>query len=451
MTPVNKRVASASKRAASVGLLSGLLLSGIAVPTVAAAAPGDVEIADEALRACVQGQLGLQPDEVVTEAAMATMVTLICRNSTVSDIGPLVHATQLSYLDLFHNNVTDLTPLAGLTELHTLNLVSNGVEDVSALVRLTNMRDLYLNQNQVSDLTPLGQMTKLQGLMLHFNRVSDLSPLAGLPELRVIYVPGNAISDISPIAGLTRLQTFSGAYQELPAMAVETGVPVISPVLDRAGERVPLWVSAGDGSATGTEVIWNAEGQGIAEWEANFPLGNSIALFSGSIVMHASTTPEVALEGVPLNGKVGESYTFDFVLHGKPTIPMLSVVGGTLPAGLALSPDGRLSGTPTAAGSYSFEVLVSNGAAEQRYRFTVLITDVSQPKPDPDPDPNKPKPGVDTNPPQPGPSGAQLAKTGAADDQIRTSLLGGALLLIGATVFIARRRLAGVFAGRSAQ
>jgi hypothetical protein len=51
-----------------------------------------------------------------------------------------------------------------------------------------------------------------------------------------------------------------------------------------------------------------------------------------------------------------------------------SLASGTLPAGLTLSPDGALNGTPTAATSYSFTVRVTSGTATDTKAFVVPVT-----------------------------------------------------------------------------
>ena len=50
-----------------------------------------------------------------------------------------------------------------------------------------------------------------------------------------------------------------------------------------------------------------------------------------------------------------------------------SVNGGQLPPGLELSPDGRIAGTPTAAGTFSFSVAVHDGTTSASKTFSVAI------------------------------------------------------------------------------
>lgn len=63
----------------------------------------------------------------------------------------------------------------------------------------------------------------------------------------------------------------------------------------------------------------------------------------------------------PPNGNVGTPVDFRFTMatHLAPP-PTYRVVDGALPPGLTLSPSGRLTGTPTVAGTYTFTVAAAN-------------------------------------------------------------------------------------------
>ncbi len=65
--------------------------------------------------------------------------------------------------------------------------------------------------------------------------------------------------------------------------------------------------------------------------------------------------------GQPPAGTVGTPYSHQFTMatHLSPA-PTFRLVSGTLPPGLSLSPSGRLSGTPTAPGTYEFTVSAAN-------------------------------------------------------------------------------------------
>jgi CshA-type fibril repeat protein len=73
-------------------------------------------------------------------------------------------------------------------------------------------------------------------------------------------------------------------------------------------------------------------------------------------------SPVFVLASPPSTATVGTAYpSYSFTAIGVPT-PTFSVASGTLPTGLSLSSAGVLSGTPSAAGTFTFAVSVSNSA-----------------------------------------------------------------------------------------
>ena len=406
------------------------MFSMLSAPAIAVAAPTDeVAFENAAFKNCVLTQLGFAEDATITEADLASLTALTCKNMLIENIEPLAFATGLRTLDLQHNMVSDLTPLAGLTKLEVLALVSNNVADLQPIAGLPKVTSLELNGNRITDLTPIQNITTLRYLLLHDNQISDLTPLAGLSNLQNIQIRNNHITDISPIGGLTKLTAFNGAAQVVADAEAVVGTPALSPIRAADGSPIPLSVTSGDGTVSGNEVIWNQAGAGGVTWNAPFTLPNgNTGTFSGRQAVTVSPAPAVALEGIPLNGVVGTSYTFDFALTGYPSIPEVSVISGSIPAGLSLSRDGKITGLPTKAGSYDFLVKVSNGLAEREYSFTVVITDNEAPKPKPEPEVDK---GAET--------GGKLANTGA-DAPTAGALLGTTLVAAGTALALTRLR-----------
>ncbi|MDH6284816.1 YncE family protein [Prescottella agglutinans] len=76
------------------------------------------------------------------------------------------------------------------------------------------------------------------------------------------------------------------------------------------------------------------------------------------VVLEVKGAPTVA--GTPPRGAAGKPYNYTFTKTGYPA-PKLKVATGTLPAGVTLSPEGVLSGTPTVGGRFEFTVRGSNG------------------------------------------------------------------------------------------
>ena len=58
---------------------------------------------------------------------------------------------------------------------------------------------------------------------------------------------------------------------------------------------------------------------------------------------------------------MGTAYNFQFTMATTLNpAPTFRLVGGSLPPGLTLSPQGRLTGTPTRAGTFTFTVSAAN-------------------------------------------------------------------------------------------
>ena len=79
--------------------------------------------------------------------------------------------------------------------------------------------------------------------------------------------------------------------------------------------------------------------------------------------------------GTLANGSVGTAYgTTNFVVAGTTAVVAWNLSAGVLPPGLALSPTGGLSGTPTQAGTYGFTIRAATGdACETTTVYSVTI------------------------------------------------------------------------------
>jgi hypothetical protein len=98
--------------------------------------------------------------------------------------------------------------------------------------------------------------------------------------------------------------------------------------------------------------------------------GSRYAAF-GTLTLNVVTmvvTTEVAPDAY-----VGDAYSFALQRAGGTGLPAWKVVGGSLPPGLKLGSGGTISGTPTAAGTYSFDVVVSsNGSTSPPQTVTMV-------------------------------------------------------------------------------
>jgi uncharacterized repeat protein (TIGR01451 family) len=78
----------------------------------------------------------------------------------------------------------------------------------------------------------------------------------------------------------------------------------------------------------------------------------------------------------PTPATVGSAYSYTFTASGQPAPTFGLAAGSVLPAGLTLTSTGVLSGTPTAAGSSTFEVLATNTAGTVSTFATVVVSPV---------------------------------------------------------------------------
>ena len=105
-------------------------------------------------------------------------------------------------------------------------------------------------------------------------------------------------------------------------------------------------------------------------------------LLNISLLLAAACIAQTALTITTANlpsGTVGTPYptTALAVSGGTAFTAFRWSVSGALPTGLTLSSAGQISGTPTVAGSFSFDITVSDSAGRTASRrFTVTILDV---------------------------------------------------------------------------
>ena len=67
--------------------------------------------------------------------------------------------------------------------------------------------------------------------------------------------------------------------------------------------------------------------------------------------------------GVPTSGTVGSPFSGAIKVSGGTAPYTFALNGGALPDGVSLMSDGTLTGTPTAAGDFSFSVDVTDSGA----------------------------------------------------------------------------------------
>ena len=123
----------------------------------------------------------------------------------------------------------------------------------------------------------------------------------------------------------------------------------------------------------------------------------------GRYTLTLATTTPLLITADPPGGVVGTPYSAMLTASGGEAPYTWQVTSGALPAGLTLTSDGVLQGTPMHAGNHQFDVRVTDdGGSSTTRRFTVSITAVEPPDPPTDPpapaEPRKPTPLSPTAP-----------------------------------------------------
>jgi len=140
-------------------------------------------------------------------------------------------------------------------------------------------------------------------------------------------------------------------------------------------------------SYSGTFVALNASsGSLLWSYPLGQPTGASAVVANGMVFqpvnngaldafeLNSSGVPPALTADTPATAlPINASYSYTFTATGNPS-PTFAVASGSLPTGLTLSSAGVLSGTPTAAGTYTFTVSASNGIGSPAVSPTITIT-----------------------------------------------------------------------------
>ena len=164
-------------------------------------------IPDPNLAAALRSALSLGPNARITKQKMRKLTELRAKNSQITDLTGLEHATQLRTLSLGDNQISNLTPLAKLTALRGISLFRNRITNLKPLAKLTQLTWLDLGGNRIRNIAPLAGLTQLDWLYLWENQISNVRPLAKLIQLRELRLGGNQVNNINFLTGLTKLKT----------------------------------------------------------------------------------------------------------------------------------------------------------------------------------------------------------------------------------------------------
>ena len=172
---------------------------------------------------------------------------------------------------------------------------------------------------------------------------------------------------VSPPAFTSAASATFTAGQSNTFAVTATGAPIFS------ASGLPSWASLNQatGVLSGTPPITSAGSYTVILTANNGASPNATQTF----ILSVGQAPLIT-NGPPPAAAVNTAYSFTYGYTGSPA-PLFSLFSGALPAGLALSPSGVLSGTPSTAGSYTGTVLASNGVnpnATQNFTMTVFQT-----------------------------------------------------------------------------
>ena len=240
---------------------------------------------------------------------------------------------------------------------------ANSSTDTNGLVRKFDTRT-----NTVTSSAALGK----SGTLALTPDGSALWATYGEPAIAILDTATNTVSATFPVDGVPDRIAFSPdgatAYATIP-----TSGSVLA--IDTASRKVVDTTQIGQYPS------------GLALTPDDELLLVSDAFGRSVSVVELPAAPVFTAASPATTATVGQAYSYVFAASGAPD-PTFAVASGALPAGLTLTDDGTLSGTPTTAGTSTFTVAAVNGVAPAATtgQITVTVAPVAAPAPAPTPD-----------------------------------------------------------------
>lgn len=94
---------------------------------------------------------------------------------------------------------------------------------------------------------------------------------------------------------------------------------------------------------------------------------------NGVLIIIAAAPPTIT--GTLGDLRLGEPVDFQYTVGGEP-IGVVTVTGGALPDGVSIDGTGRLTGTPTAAGPFEFELTATNAFSTATHIDALTVTEI---------------------------------------------------------------------------
>ena len=143
------------------------------------------------------------------------------------------------------------------------------------------------------------------------------------------------------------------------------------------GAPPPGLTLGNDGSLSGTPTSAGTGTFTVTATDSASPAGTASRPFS--VLIQSTVAPVITQTPLP-PATNGIYYAYQFAETGGALPLSWAVTSGALPPGLTLGSDGSLSGTPTAAGSFTFTVTLADSAsAKDAVAFTILVNNPQPP------------------------------------------------------------------------
>lgn len=279
--------------------------------------------------------------------------------------------------------------ISGFGSLTVSGLSGNGI---GIFMSSQNNANLTIEEASV---TALGSRDGGSGVRL-------ITSQTGSPSL-TIEVKGGSLQASGETNGIHFLSNVNGATAVANMKVSGNAMVKASNIIttkDGTGTAPELKPAASGSDGTGG-IIWNGksgtvygdvtlqEDITIGEGES-LTIGDGASLNTGSheVIVNGGTltggdkiegtvkyAPAITTESLP-EGTVGTAYNQLLGATGSETITW-SLASGTLPTGLKLSDDGKITGTPTAAGTSTFTVTATNASGSASKEYTLIIKAVS--------------------------------------------------------------------------
>ncbi len=216
----------------------------------------------------------------------------------------------------------------------------------------------------------------------------NLSPtgvLSGTPVASGTYPFAVQVTDASSATALFNVSvTVSGSAVSITTASLPAGTvgAVYSTTLSASGGSAPYTFAlnggtlpnglalSGQGTISGTPIL---NGEFAVTIRVTDSIGGT-ATASYTITIGGSGTLAITTTNLP-SAPLGQPYNAAVVVSGGVLPYSFSIIGGNLPPGISLQANGGLSGTPSAAGTYTFIVRVTDnfGSATQQ-SLSILVS-----------------------------------------------------------------------------